>query len=108
MNLGNMKTTRLNLKNRLMAAVAGLAVAVMSLGAANTCLAQTPPPDLPPGGRDVAKLTKAGLSEDVILSKVKATAASYNLTTDQIIYLSQQGVPQTVISALIGGGGQPA
>jgi len=103
-----MKTTRLNLKNRIVAAVAGLAITWMSLGAANTCLAQTPPPDLPPGVQDVVKLTKAGLSEDVILSKVKATAASYNLTTDQIIYLSQQGVPQTVISALIGGGGQPA
>ena len=63
--------------------------------------AQIPPADLPPGVQDVVKLTKAGINEDVILAQVKNSGATYNLTTDQLIYLSKSGVSQNVIKALI-------
>src|SRR5580765_5165019 len=60
---------------------------------------------LPPGVQDVVKLVKAGVSEDVVLAQIQHNAAYYNLTTDQVIYLQDQGVTQSEIKALIGGGG---
>ncbi|HWY73964.1 MAG TPA: DUF6600 domain-containing protein [Verrucomicrobiae bacterium] len=67
--------------------------------------AQNPPPALPAGVQDAVKLSKAGMSDDVIVSQIKNGGASYNLSADQIIYLSGQGVSQNVIKALISGGG---
>lgn len=67
--------------------------------------AQTPPPSLPPGVQDVVKLAHAGMSDDVILAQVKSAGAMYNLSADQIIYLSTQGVSQNVIKALLPSGG---
>ena len=67
--------------------------------------AQTPPPSLPPGVQDVVKLAHAGMSDDVILAQVKSAGAMYNLSADQIIYLSSQGVSQNVIKALLPNGG---
>lgn len=63
--------------------------------------AQNAVPNLPPGVSDVVKLTKAGLSEDVILAQVKNAGVGYSLNADQLIYLSQAGVSQNVIKALI-------
>jgi len=86
---------------RAMAAIIVACIALSGLGGA-PATAQTPS-DLPPGVQDVVKLTKAGLSEKIILSKVKQDGASYNLTADQIIYLKNQGVPESVIDALVQG-----
>src|SRR5579871_4791499 len=58
---------------------------------------------LPPGVDDIVKLKKAGLSDDVILSQIKNSGATYNLSADQIIYLKNQGVSDTAIKALISG-----
>ncbi|MGO9201343.1 MAG: DUF6600 domain-containing protein [Limisphaerales bacterium] len=95
-------------------ACAALGWAGLSLG--GLCQAQTstnaaqPPADLPPALNEVVKLVRAGLSEEVILAKIKQDGASYNLTTDQIIYLSGAGMSQNVIAALMQSkpGGQPA
>ncbi|MDB6020199.1 MAG: hypothetical protein JWQ04_56 [Pedosphaera sp.] len=73
-----------------------------------SCQAQATVPPLPSRVQDVVKLTKAGLSEDVILSQVKNAGVTYNLTADQLIYLSGQGVSQNVIKALIQGDGSQA
>jgi uncharacterized protein DUF6600 len=59
---------------------------------------------MPAGVEDVVKLTKAGMSEDIILSKVKKAGVSYDLSTDQMIYLKNQGVSQNVITALLQAG----
>ncbi len=63
---------------------------------------------LPPGVQDVVKLKQAGLSDDVILSQVRNSGATYNLTAEQIISLKQAGVAETVIKALISGSGTAA
>jgi len=57
--------------------------------------------NLPVGIQDVIKLTRAGMTEEVILAQVKSAGVSYSLTPDQLIYLSNQGVSQNVIEALI-------
>jgi hypothetical protein len=59
---------------------------------------------LPAGVEEVVKLTKAGMGEDLILTKVKKAGVSYDLTTDQIIYLKNQGVSEKVIAALLQAG----
>ena len=65
--------------------------------------AQPPPMALPPGVNDVVKLAHSGIGDEVILAKIKNDGASYNLTSDQIIYLSKVGVPQNVLAALLQG-----
>lgn len=64
--------------------------------------AQTPDArvSLPPGVDSILKLTKAGLDEDIILTQVKGIGA-VQLTADQILYLSNAGVSQNVIRALL-------
>jgi hypothetical protein len=61
------------------------------------------PAGLPPGVSDVLKLVRAGIKEDVILAKIKSEGQSYNLTTDQIIDLSNAGISQNIIAALMQG-----
>ncbi|HWD91317.1 MAG TPA: DUF6600 domain-containing protein [Verrucomicrobiae bacterium] len=64
---------------------------------------------LPSGVQDAVKMKQAGLSDDVIVSQIKSSGATYNLTADQLIYLKNQGVSEAVIKALISGnGGAPA
>jgi len=65
---------------------------------------QATPVSLPPGMVDVVGLTKAGFSEDGIMAKVKRAGVSYDLTTEQMIYLKNQGVSENVISALLQAG----
>jgi hypothetical protein len=62
---------------------------------------------LPPGVQDVVKMKQAGLSDDVILSQIKNSGATYSLTADQIISLKSQNVSDPVIKALISGGSAP-
>jgi hypothetical protein len=84
---------------------AGLAAAVLLCAGANVGHAQL---ILPSGVQDVVKLAQAGMSDDIILSQVKNTGAVYNLTADQIIFLKNQHVSETVIKALMTGTGTPA
>ena len=107
--------------------VSGAAVAALCLFGA--CLPQIsnaqpdsapPPPDgsavpvapddsaaLPPGVlpssplAQVIKLTQAGVSEDVITAYVNNSTSLFNLNSDQIIYLKDIGVPDTVVQAMI-------
>ena len=62
---------------------------------------------LPAGVQDALKLSQAGVSEDVIVAKIKRDGVAYSLNSDQIIYLNKQGVPQHVITALLQGNGTP-
>jgi len=108
-NLRNWKAT-----TAVVLACVTLGWAGLNLG--GICQAQTPanapqpPSDLPPAVTELVKLAKAGLSEDVILAKIKNDGLGYNLTTDQIIYLSSAGMSQNVIAALMQtkSGGVPA
>jgi hypothetical protein len=49
----------------------------------------------------VVKMAKAGLSDDLILSAINASAGKFDVTTDGIIALKRGGVSDKVVSAII-------
>jgi hypothetical protein len=63
----------------------------------------TPPPSILPNSplAEVIKLVQAGVDESVILSYVTNSASTFNLDSDKIIYLSDLGVPNEVVSAMM-------
>ena len=50
---------------------------------------------------DVLKLKSAGLSEQVIVDKIKSSPAQYHLDTDDILQLKHAGLSDGIISAMI-------
>jgi len=61
------------------------------------------PPDIYPSSSlaQVVKLTQSGVSEEVIMTYVTTTTSLFSLNSDQIIYLKDIGVPDTVVQAMI-------
>lgn len=53
---------------------------------------------------DVLKLKVAGLSEPLIIDKIKASPAAYHLDANDIIELKQAGVSESIIGAMIEAG----
>jgi hypothetical protein len=68
---------------------------------ASSSHAQAAPANLSPNVQEVVKLTKAHMSDDVILAYIKNSGVSYPLGADDILYLNSQGVSQPIISALL-------
>lgn len=56
--------------------------------------------------QDVIDLSNAGVSDDVILSQIKATQTVFELTTNDIIQLKKAGVSGRVISQMISSANQ--
>lgn len=52
----------------------------------------------------VVTLVKAGLGDDAVIAKIKATPGQFDLSSDQLIALKQQGVPSAVIAAMVTAG----
>jgi hypothetical protein len=50
----------------------------------------------------VIELVRAGIGNDAVIAKIKATDGKYNLGTDDLIALKNQGVSGDVIAAMIG------
>ena len=78
-----------------------IALGALAWSAASPVQAQAVATNLSPGIQDVIKLTRAGMTEEVILAQLQSAGVSYKLTSDQLIFLSNQGVSQNVIQALI-------
>ena len=57
-------------------------------------------PKLPYGVADVLKLSRAQVSEDVILTYVQNSGTVYNLGPQEIVYLHEQGVSDRVINTM--------
>ena len=68
---------------------------------ATTGRAQTTPATISANLQEVIKLTKAHMTDDVILAYIHNSGAAYNLSADDVLYLNNQGVSQPVISALL-------
>lgn len=51
----------------------------------------------------VTSLVKAGIGNDAVIAKIKATPGKYDLSTDDLIALKNAGVPGDVIAAMIAG-----
>jgi len=74
--------------------------------------AVTPPPTAEPapaqsaakvpyGVDDVLKLNKAKISENIILTYVQTSGTTYSLAPNDIMYLKEQGVPDSVVTAMM-------
>ena len=53
------------------------------------------------GNQTVLALTAAGLGDEAIIAKIKASSGKFDLSTDQIIALRKQGVSGPVIAAML-------
>lgn len=54
-----------------------------------------------PGLSEVVKLAQAGVGEDVILAYVAKYPSSFNIGSDQILYLNDLGVSEAVITSML-------
>ena len=61
------------------------------------------PPDVDPNGplAQIITLAQSGVDESVLVSYASNAATPFNLTADQIIYLKDIGVPDSVVQAMI-------
>jgi WXXGXW repeat (2 copies) len=71
-----------------------MAAALFIVGLAQ---AQSPPPSV----ADIKMLAKGGISEEVILSQIRNSHATYRLSTTDILDLKDAGVSQKVIDFMI-------
>ena len=58
-------------------------------------------PKLPYGVEDVLKLSRAQVSEDVVLNFIQNSGTIYNLSPTDIIYLKNEGVSDRVVAAML-------
>ncbi len=87
-----------------------LLVSSMSLFAADSTPAvpsDAPPPvmvaqpKLPYGVEDILKLSRAQVSEEVVVNFVQNSGTVYNLSSSDIVYLRHEGVSDRVITAML-------
>lgn len=91
---------------RIIFLVGLIAVAIISTGCYSTYETQYARDEIQPDSSamsidDVITLSKEGLSDDVIISQIKATYSYFELTTDDIVRLKKAGVSGKVINAMI-------
>ena len=63
----------------------------------------TPPPNILPNSplAQVIRLVQAGVDESIVLTYITNSSSTFNLDSDRIIYLSDLGVPNNVVSAML-------
>jgi hypothetical protein len=49
---------------------------------------------------DIARMTREGISDSVIINQIRSSGTRYNLNADWIIWLQQNGVSQSVITEM--------
>ena len=76
---------------------AGLALSSSVAQAQNNASA----PQLAYGVPQILQLEQAKVSDETIVAYIKNSGNSYGLTADQIVYLKQQGVSDTVMTAML-------
>jgi hypothetical protein len=98
----NMKTNvSSDCKLKVLTGLSILAIACLCWNGGTAIQAQGTPATQNPQVQEVVKLSQAKMSDDVILSYIRNSGASYALSADDILYLNSQGVSQPVISALL-------
>jgi hypothetical protein len=86
---------------RIVGACLAAVMAWALLTAIPASYAQTTPANLSPDLQEIVKFAQAHMTDDVILAYIKNSGKAYNLSGDDMMYLSSQGVSQPVISALL-------
>jgi hypothetical protein len=106
-NKGNMIIRKITeRKNRILGGFIAALMALALLTPARVSNAQ--PANLSPDLQEIVKFAQAHMTDDVILTYIKNSGKSYNLSGDDMLYLSSQGVSQAVIDALLLTKGAPA
>ena len=102
-----MKTNFLNM-NRKVVRVVVLTIlsAALGMGLPGLALGQGAPSDFSPGLQEIVSLAKAGMSDSFIQTYVTNSGRTYNLSADDIVYMHQNGVSDTVIQSLMSPAGQ--
>jgi hypothetical protein len=78
-----------------------LKYAVLALGCALLFASPAAAEEL--NNSSVVALVQAGIGNDAVIAKIKATPGKYDLSTDNLIALKTAGVPSDVIAAMIAG-----
>jgi hypothetical protein len=82
-----------------------LSLAVLALAAAGLCPSQqqSPPPrsDIPLSVEEVVKLVQNGLSEELIVTKIKKNGKPFDLSPEELVDLRRAGVNDTIIKFLL-------
>jgi hypothetical protein len=86
-------------KNRILRGCMAAVTACALLATSQVSHAQ--PANLSPDLQEIVKFAQAHMTDDVILTYIKNSGKSYNLSGDDMLYLSSQGVSQAVIDALL-------
>jgi len=79
----------------------GTATSATPAEAPVTIVKEVPARKLPYGVEDVLKLSQAQVNESITLSYVQNSGTIYDLRPNDIVYLKEQGVSDTVISAMM-------
>src|SRR5262245_16040693 len=58
--------------------------------------------------QSIIGMVKAGFSESVIIAKIRASTGKFDTSTDALLKLKAEKVPDKVIEAMIGGGAPAA
>lgn len=72
-----------------------------SLSADSSAVAAGAPVKLPYGVDDVLKLSRAQISEDIIVNYVQTSGTIYSLAPEDIVYLHGQGVSDRVVTTML-------
>lgn len=94
----------MNNKMLIYSCLASTAIVWMCLSGGSPSRAQTPPaaaPGLSPDLQEVVTLSHQKIGDDVITNYIQSTGKSYRLSANDIIYLKDQGVSSTVLTALL-------
>ncbi|HEY1718086.1 MAG TPA: hypothetical protein VGH42_07295 [Verrucomicrobiae bacterium] len=92
-----------NFKKPLLAAIAGLALLAGNVVAqdASTAAAVQSAPQLSYGVGPVLQLSQAKVSDSTIVAYIHNSGTIYALDANQIVYLKQQGVSDTVLNTML-------
>ena len=63
--------------------------------------AQSTPTTAPLSVEDIVKMSKDGISEDVLVAKIKKNAKAFDLSPDEIVELKKLGISDSVIKVLL-------
>ena len=88
-------------KTRVLGACLAAVMAFALLTTGYVSYAQTTAANLSPDLQEIVKFAQAHMTDDVILAYIKNSGKTYNLSGDDMIYLTSQGVSQPVLSALL-------
>ena len=98
-----MKTRTVSRLLQALVLTAVLALAARNVAAQDSTAsaAQTAPVQLSYGVSQIIQLSKANVSEGTIVNYIQNSGSSYGLDANQIVYLKQQGVSDTVINTML-------